>query len=84
MDLEEMGVNAGIRVDSAQDRDYWRALVNAALKPPGSIGHEISLVNYSHSHGNIEGDSIRHWCTYWHIEGNNIANEAICIQSNKI
>ena len=31
-DLEEMGINAGNWVDSAQDRDYWRALVNAALK----------------------------------------------------
>ena len=31
MDLEEIGVNAGNWVDSAQDRDYWRALVNAAL-----------------------------------------------------
>ena len=29
--LEEIGVNAGNWVDSAQDRNYWRALVNAAL-----------------------------------------------------
>ena len=32
MDLEEIGINAGNWVDSAQDRNYWRALVNAALK----------------------------------------------------
>ena len=31
MDLEEIGINAGNWVDSAQDRDYWRTLVNAAL-----------------------------------------------------
>ena len=31
MDLEEIGINTGNWVDSAQDRDYWRALVNAAL-----------------------------------------------------
>ena len=31
MDIEEIGINAGNRVDSAQDRDYWRALVNTAL-----------------------------------------------------
>ena len=31
MDLEEIGINAGNWVDSAQDRDYWRALVSAAL-----------------------------------------------------
>ena len=33
MDLEEIGINAGNWVDSAQDRNYWRALVNAALNP---------------------------------------------------
>ena len=32
MDLEEIGINAGNWVDSAQDTNYWRALVNAALK----------------------------------------------------
>ena len=31
MDLEKIGINAGNWVDSAQDRKYWRALVNAAL-----------------------------------------------------
>ena len=31
MDLEEMGINAGNWIGLAQDRDYWRALVNAAL-----------------------------------------------------
>jgi len=31
MDLEEIGNSAGIWVDSAQDRNYWRALVNATL-----------------------------------------------------
>ena len=29
MDLEEIGINAGNLVHSAQDRNYWRALVNA-------------------------------------------------------
>jgi len=31
MDLEEIGINARNLVDAAQHRDYWRALVNAAL-----------------------------------------------------
>ena len=31
MDLEEIGINAGNWVDSAPDRNYWGALVNAAL-----------------------------------------------------
>ena len=31
MKLEEIGINARNWVDSAQDRNYWRALENAAL-----------------------------------------------------
>jgi hypothetical protein len=31
MDLEEIDINTSNWVDSAQDRDYWRVLVNAAL-----------------------------------------------------
>ena len=31
MDLKEIGVSVRSWIDSAQDRDYWRALVNAAL-----------------------------------------------------
>ena len=31
MDLEEIGINAENWVDSAQDRNYWRAFVNVAL-----------------------------------------------------
>jgi hypothetical protein len=31
MDLKEIGNHTGNWVDLAQDRDYWRVLVNAAL-----------------------------------------------------
>ena len=31
MDLKEIAINASKRVYCTQDRDYWRALVNAAL-----------------------------------------------------
>ena len=31
MHLEEIGINAGNWVGSAKGRDYWKALVNAAL-----------------------------------------------------
>ena len=31
MDLKEIGINMRNWVDSAQDRGYWRALVNVAL-----------------------------------------------------
>ena len=32
MDLEEIDITTGNWVDSSQDREYWRALVNVALK----------------------------------------------------
>ena len=41
MDLEEIDINGGSWVDSAQDREYWRALVKAALNP-GSITNGVS------------------------------------------
>ena len=31
MDLKEIGIDTMNWVDSAQDRDYWRAVMNAAL-----------------------------------------------------
>ena len=31
MGLEEIGINAGNCIDSAQNRNYWRVLVNVAL-----------------------------------------------------
>jgi hypothetical protein len=31
MNLKKIGINTRNWVDSAQDRDYWRSLVNAAL-----------------------------------------------------
>ena len=40
MNLEEICINAGNWVDSAQDINYWRALVNAA----GSKIHGVSLL----------------------------------------
>ena len=32
MDLEEISINAGNWIDSAQDWAFWRVLLNAALK----------------------------------------------------
>ena len=31
MDLKEIGISTKNWIDSAQDKDYWRALVNSAL-----------------------------------------------------
>ena len=33
MDVKEIGVNMRNWVDWAQDRDYWRFVVNVALNP---------------------------------------------------
>ena len=33
MDLKEIDMNTSSSVDLAQDRDYWRILVNVALNP---------------------------------------------------
>ena len=41
MYLEEIGINTGNWVDSAQDMDAWIVLVNAALNE-GSISHGVS------------------------------------------
>ena len=43
MDLEEIGINARNWVDSTQDTNYWRALVNAALNLRNSISHGVSF-----------------------------------------
>ena len=37
MDIKEIGVNASHWIGSAQDRPYWRALVNATLNLHGDI-----------------------------------------------
>ena len=46
MDLEEIRINARNWVDSAQDRNYWRALVNAALnfRIPQAMGLVIYVI----------------------------------------
>jgi hypothetical protein len=44
MDLEEIGINEGNWVDSAQDRHYWRALVNAAFNL--QVPQAMELVSY--------------------------------------
>ena len=44
MYLKEMGINTRNWVDLFQDRDYWRALVNAALNLRVPLA--MVLVNY--------------------------------------
>ena len=43
MDLEEIGINAGNLVDSAQDRDYWSPC-ECGIELPGFISHGVSLL----------------------------------------
>ena len=44
MDHEEIGINAGNWVDLAQDRNYWRALVNATINI--LVPYAVYLVEY--------------------------------------
>ena len=46
MDLKETGLNTGNSVDSAQDRDYWRALVSCRIIPQSILAYKI-LINGS-------------------------------------
>ena len=41
MGLEELGINAGNWVDSAQDRNYWSPC-ECGYEPPGFISHGVS------------------------------------------
>ena len=45
MDLKEIGINTKNLVDSAQDRDYWRALEKCGIEPPESIRHRASFLS---------------------------------------
>ena len=51
MDLEEIAISAGNCVDSAQDSNYWRALVNAALNL--QVPEAMELVNQSQYNQNF-------------------------------
>ena len=42
MDLKEIGKNMRNKVDSAQDRNYWRALVNVVLSLLSSVSLRIN------------------------------------------
>ena len=44
MDLKEIGIGTSKWVDSAQDRDYWRELLNAALSSGFHKGPSINYV----------------------------------------
>ena len=60
MDLEEIGISAGNWVNSAQDGNYWRALVNATLNP--RVPKAMELVNYlfeSAMYNYIDNEKVR-------------------------
>ena len=53
MDIEEIGISAGNQVDSAQDTDYWRALVNATLNL--QVPQPMELVNLNLQERDVQG-----------------------------
>ena len=58
VDLKEIGINKRNCVDLAQDRNYWRALVNAVLEHLGSLIHGVSSQSYdTHSDMSTENTS---------------------------
>ena len=42
MDLKEIGISARNWADSTEDWDYWRAVRECGIEPPGSISHVIA------------------------------------------
>ena len=52
MDLEEIGTNTRNWFDSAQDMDYWRVLVNAALNLQVPKATELIFSYFFKSKGN--------------------------------
>ena len=46
MDLKGMGISTRNWLDSAQDRAYWRAVVNETLNLLGSICYGVSYITY--------------------------------------
>ena len=41
MDVNKVDVNTRNWVDSAQDKDYWKARCECGIEPPGSISHGV-------------------------------------------
>ena len=44
MNLKEIGNNTRNWVDSVQDRDYWRALLECGIEPLGPISHRFDYM----------------------------------------
>ena len=42
MNLKEMDINARNRIDSTQNKNYCRALIEYSNKHPGSISHGVT------------------------------------------
>ena len=47
MDLKEIYVSTGNWVNSAQDRDYWRAHVNAPWRYSNNVQKLVMKMNYN-------------------------------------
>ena len=46
MDLKEIGIDTRNRVDSIQNRDYWRAFVNAELNLRVPLAMELVIHSF--------------------------------------
>ena len=64
MDLKEIGISARNWADSTEDWDYWRAVRECGIEPPGSISHgfradtDHSLRNAAPGIARVDGGNI--------------------------
>ena len=90
MDLKEMGINTRNWVDSAKDRDYWRALVNTVLnlrvpKAMGFVSYVRSNVSVSFVHVRscvVFGGSTCTLRTTGQKRPSNCVHAPLCVVSN--
>ena len=61
MDFEQTGISTRNWVDSAQDMDYWRALVNAALKVRVPQSQLVCQLNHNRKGNRGEGRPVLRW-----------------------
>ena len=59
MDIEEIDINVGNWVDSAQDRNNWSPPCECGIEPPSSISYGVSLVSSCSAIVPSESKSVR-------------------------
>ena len=82
MNIREIGVNMRNWVDSNNDRDYWRTLVNEALKPPGSVTYQVSGIETNLLLSQITSQNRAYYC--FENSGFNFISQVFIIPDHSI